>query len=59
MSTRHHSEEVRTINAGGHTVERLTFDDAYRYVCIDCAGHADDLDAYRADDCDGGTEGAN
>lgn len=42
------------IHVGGHRVERLPPTDAYVYCCVDCAGHADEIDVYRADDCDQG-----
>lgn len=48
-------DEPWTIDVGGHTVEELAHDDAYRYICRDCAGHANDLDAYRADGCEEGS----
>lgn len=51
-ATTYSPETPRTYDVGGHTVEKLAQPDAYRFICQDCAGHADSLDAYRADDCE-------
>lgn len=42
------------LDVGGHRVEEQPPAGSPTYVCVDCAGHADDLGAFRADECDGG-----